>query len=31
MLETTRVTAKATNNTTQLLQQLLKKLDNISN
>jgi mannitol/fructose-specific phosphotransferase system IIA component (Ntr-type) len=31
MLETTRVTAEATNDTTQLLQQLLKKLDDMSN
>jgi hypothetical protein len=31
MLETTGVTAEATNDTTQLLQQLLKKLNDISN
>jgi hypothetical protein len=31
MSETTRVTAEATNDTTQLLQQLLKKLDDMSN
>jgi hypothetical protein len=31
MSETTGVTAEATNDTTQLLQQLLKKLDDMSN